>query len=350
MYIHWNMPAEGAPPGGYVVKVFHENTFSILNTIYTQQLSAKIDQLSPGTMYRIEVSSVCGNGDPGPAALMTLPTIVVEMIVNGDNLTCANPTSPPVASTSDFASNNVLYCNPYAPNAYENATSYTYPDLSNTETQIYNYKVYQNGTPSVYCWFAVERKLDANGFMHYRIRRKDTNNSINAGLSPDQYLVISLSNGPIANVGFYYSKCHFAKLYNSPILKLTGICDLFFECNTAGTLALATDSEEYTESFDQASLYTEKRGVSIESMPGIFCIPNPAQEYVKIYLLKDATEDTSFSIIDMNGRVINKIRYSGGYEDGTPFELIDIRSLRPGLYLVSSDNGDIQSFSRFVKL
>ena len=252
MYIHWNMPAEGAPPGGYVVKVFHENTFSILNTIYTQQLSAKIDQLSPGTMYRIEVSSVCGNGDPGPAALMTLPTIVVEMIVNGDNLTCANPTSPPVASTSDFASNNVPYCNPYAPNAYENATSYTYPDLSNTETQIYNYKVYQNGSAGTYCWFAVERKIDANVIMHYRIKRKDINTSIIATLDNNQYLALSnLTKPTFANVGFYYSKCHFAKLYNTNP-KLIGICDWFFECHTANTSALATDSEEYPESLDQS--------------------------------------------------------------------------------------------------
>ncbi|RLD42685.1 MAG: hypothetical protein DRI88_11460, partial [Bacteroidetes bacterium] len=106
---------------------------------------------------------------------------------------------------------------------------------------------------------------------------------------------------------------------------------------TDNTVLAATHGRGlFTAPYDLDVFYVGQEEFAV-AKEDVHIYPNPAYNVLNIELTSDSRNDITVSINDMAGRSVYKQVYKTG--EGTFVQLMDISTLKPGLYLLTVGNG-----------
>ncbi len=334
LYVNWDAPVSGIPPGGYRLSVYQSTSGALVFTQNTTALSALVTGLKAGTFYDIDVSSVCANGVPGPAARLSLPTIIVEFIVNGEgNLICAEPTTHPNPTTSEIFNPDVPACSGVQTN-YCAGIYYPFAEFSTSNSiQIYNFKL---TFANKYYWFALERRPDG----YYRIKELGKSNNVNSQLEAS-FFTIRIGTLKVAQVGFYSNYFH---LTRKSTYTVSAIIDLFSQCNPFLLDAEMSLVHELIETKESNFCNANKK-----SNDEIICIPNPAFDFINIKLPYKISGKAKIRLTTIEGAVLweDDVLYKN---DNDQTIHVDIDMYMTGTYAIILEDDRAILYSFFTKL
>lgn len=78
--------------------------------------------------------------------------------------------------------------------------------------------------------------------------------------------------------------------------------------------------------------------------------PNPANEIINLIYSSDKSEKVSISIIDLQGRIIQKMDVESNFGKGSHSTLVDVKNLKSGIYFIVLTIENQEYKSKFIKL